>query len=208
MPVSRLDGLPPLNLPAEEYAYAVRRFDRRDGHRVHIEDFAQVFVQYAAKKYGHANYEQIGKVLYQYTGEPLVNAQQFARRLLVNILLANGDAHLKNWSLIYPDAVTPALAPAYDIVFTRAYIENERRFALNLARTQDWYEIQWHHFQSWAERADIPWRAIKPHLEDTLDKARSLWPQQLATLPMAEPQKNGLVEHWRHLQPDLRIEVD
>ena len=49
----------------------------------------------------------VGKVLYQYTGQPLPNAQQFARRLLVNILLANGDAHLKNWSLIYPDAVTP-----------------------------------------------------------------------------------------------------
>jgi serine/threonine protein kinase HipA of HipAB toxin-antitoxin module len=48
------------------------------------------------------------------------NAQQFARRLLVNILVANGDAHLKNWSLIYPDTVTPELAPAYDIGFTRA----------------------------------------------------------------------------------------
>ena len=74
-------------------------------------------------------------MLYQYTGQPLANAQQFARRLLVNILLANGDAHLKNWSLIYPDAVTPELAPAYDSVFTRAYIENERHFALNLGKT-------------------------------------------------------------------------
>ena len=45
------------------------------------------------------------------------------------------------------------------------------------------------HFQSWAEHADIPWRAIKPHLEDVLDKARSLWPQQLAGLPMANAQK-------------------
>ena len=33
------------------------------------------------------------------------DAQQFARRLLVNILLANGDAHLKNWSLLYADKV-------------------------------------------------------------------------------------------------------
>jgi serine/threonine-protein kinase HipA len=60
----------------------------------------QVLLQYAHQKYGHANYEQIGKVLYRFTGQPLANAQQFARRLLVNILLANGDAHLKNWSLI------------------------------------------------------------------------------------------------------------
>ena len=78
-----------------------------------------MFVRYPHEKYGRANYEQIGQVLYQYTGQPL----------------ANGDAHLKNWSLIYPDAVTPELAPAYDSVFTRAYIENERHFALNLGKT-------------------------------------------------------------------------
>ena len=205
VPVRRLDGLPALNLPAEEYAYAVRRFDRHATQRIHIEDFAQVFVRYAHEKYGRANYEQIGQVLYQYTGQPLANAQQFARRLLVNILLANGDAHLKNWSLIYPDAMTPELAPAYDIVFTRAYIENERHFALNLGKTHDWYEIEWSHFQSWAEHADIPWRAIKPHLEDVLDKARSLWSQQLAVLPMADAQKEMLTAHWSLLQPDFRI---
>jgi len=31
---------------------------------------------------------------------------KYVMLLLVNILLANGDAHLKNWSLIYPDADT------------------------------------------------------------------------------------------------------
>jgi serine/threonine-protein kinase HipA len=175
--------------------------------RIHIEDFAQVFVRYAHEKYGRANYEQIGQVLYQYTGQPLGNAQQFARRLLVNILLANGAAHLKNWSVIYPDTVTPELAPAYDIVFTRAYIENERHFALNLGKTHDWYEVELSHFQSLAEHAGIPWRAIKPHLDDVLDKARSLWPRQLAALPMADAQKEMLRVHWGLLRPDFRIGV-
>jgi serine/threonine-protein kinase HipA len=207
VPVARLQGLPLLNLPVEEYAYAVRRFDRHAMQRIHIEDFAQVFVRYAHEKYGRANYEQIGQVLYQYTGQPLGNAQQFARRLLVNILLANGDAHLKNWSVIYPDTVTPELAPAYDIVFTRAYIENERHFALNLGKTHDWYEVELSHFQSLAEHAGIPWRAIKPHLDDVLDKARSLWPRQLAALPMADAQKEMLRVHWGLLRPDFRIGV-
>jgi serine/threonine-protein kinase HipA len=52
--------------------------------------------------------------------------------LLVNILLANGDAHLKNWILIYPGRVTSELAPAYDIVTTMVYIGDGRKFALNL----------------------------------------------------------------------------
>jgi serine/threonine-protein kinase HipA len=134
VPVSNLQGLPPLNLPSEEFAYAIRRFGRSPTQRIHIEDFAQVLIRYPHEKYGSTNYEQVGQVLYRYTGQPLQNVQQFALRLLANILLANGDAHSKNWSLIYPDAVTPELAPAYDIVFTRAYIENERQFALNLER--------------------------------------------------------------------------
>jgi serine/threonine-protein kinase HipA len=207
VPVSRLDNLPALNLAPEQYAYAVRRFDRPVSQRIHIEDFAQVFVRYPHEKYGRANHEQLGQVLYQYTGRALANAQQFARRLLVNILLANGDAHLKNWSLIYPDTVTPELAPAYDVVFTRAYIENERHFALNLGKTHDWYEVDLSHFQSWAEHAGIPWRAVKPHLEEALERARSLWPAQLRGLPMADVHKEMLIAHWKLLQPDFRISV-
>jgi serine/threonine-protein kinase HipA len=203
--VAKLNDLPPLNLPAEEYAYAVRRFDRSGTRRTHIEDFAQVLFQYAHEKYGHANYEQIGTVLYQFTGRPLANVQQFARRLLVNILLANGGAHLKNWSLIYPDAVTPELAPAYDIVSTRAYIPSEREFALKLGKTKDWYEVGLEHFENWAKRADIPWRAIKPHLEDSIDKARTLWPRQLTTLPMTTEHKNILIAHWKQLRSDFQI---
>jgi serine/threonine-protein kinase HipA len=109
--------------------------------------------------------------------------------------------------LPYPDTVTPELAPAYDSVFTRAYIENERHFALNLGKTHDWYEVELSHFQSLAEHAGIPWRAIKPHLDDVLDKARSLWPRQLAALPMADAQKEMLRVHWGLLRPDFRIGV-
>ncbi len=53
-----------------------------------MEDFAQVLI-----KYHSANYQQIGKIIYQYTGDELANAQQLAKRLLINILLANEDAY-------------------------------------------------------------------------------------------------------------------
>lgn len=204
--LASLDKLPAINLPEEKYAFAIRRFDRADGQRIHIEDFAQILVKYPHEKYDGANYEQIGKVIYQYTGNSLGNAQQFARRLLVNILLANGDAHLKNWSVIYPDTITPELSPAYDIVTTRVHMGNEQHYALNLGKNKEWYKANFSHFQAWAKKADIPWRAIKPHLEDTLDKARNLWPKALAELPMDEGQKEQLKEHWHALQADFRID--
>jgi serine/threonine-protein kinase HipA len=209
--LDKLDNLPPINLPDERYAFAIKRFDREaislseSVSRIHMEDFAQVLVKYPHEKYDSANYEQIGRILYQFSGDPLADTQQFARRLLVNILLANGDAHLKNWSLLYTDQVTPRLSPAYDILTTSVYIEGERNFALNLGKTKDWYQVSYMNFQAWAEKSGIPWRAIKPHLADVMDRARSQWTPALKNLPMNEKHKAHLIEHWRSLHPDFRI---
>ena len=203
--LDKLDNLPPINLPDEKLAFAIKRFDRNDAQRIHMEDFAQVLVKYPQEKYNSASYEQIGKILYDFSGDGLADAQQFARRLLVNILLANGDAHLKNWSLLYTDQITPRLSPAYDIVTTNVYIENERRYALNLGKTKEWYDVTYATFEAWARRAGIPWRAIKPHLVDTMEKARSLWPQEIKDLPMNDEHKERLQGHWAELQNDFLI---
>lgn len=212
--LSKLDNLPPIKLPDEQYAFAIKRFDRnseltqesKQDQRIHMEDFAQVLVKQPHEKYGPANYEQIGQILYEYSGDGLADVQQFARRLLINILLANGDAHLKNWSLLYSDTITPRLSPAYDIVTTSVYIEGEKDFALNLNQGKDWYKVRFDHFEAWAKRAGIPWRVIKPHLEDTLNKARTLWPKEIQDLPMNEGHKRQLKEHWGKLHPDFRID--
>lgn len=205
--LDKLDNLPQINLPDEKQAFAIKRFDRDNNQRIHMEDFAQILVKYPHEKYTSANYENIGKVIYDFSGDGLADAQQFARRLLVNILLANGDAHLKNWSLLYPDTITPRLSPAYDIVTTCVYIENETRYALNLAKTKEWYSTSMTHFELWANRAGIPWRVIKPHLDDTLNKARELWPDALNDLPMYEQHKDDLKTHWGRLQKDIGIET-
>ncbi|QIB66121.1 type II toxin-antitoxin system HipA family toxin [Kineobactrum salinum] len=205
--MDKLEQLPAINLPNEHYAFAIRRFDRHEGERIHMEDFAQILVKYPQEKYRSANYQNIGKILYAYAEDGLGDVQQFARRLLVNILLANGDAHLKNWSVLYPDKVTPTLSPAYDIVTTRVYMGDEREFALNLGKSKDWYQASMAQFEYWAGKADIPWRAIRPHLLDTIDKARSLWPEALQDLPMDEKHKVELKEHWRDLHPDFRIDA-
>jgi serine/threonine-protein kinase HipA len=204
--LDRLDNLPPINLPDEKLAFAIKRFDRAGNTRIHMEDFAQVLVKYPHNKYDSANYEQIGKVLYDYSGDGLDDAQQFARRLLVNILLANGDAHLKNWSLLYQDQVTPRLSPAYDIVTTSVYIDDERKYALNLGKTKEWFSVTTDNFKSWADKSGIPWRAIKPHLNDTMEKARALWPEALIKFPMDYEHKERLKTHWKGLQNDFRIE--
>jgi serine/threonine-protein kinase HipA len=84
---------------------------------------------------------------------------------------------------------------------------DEREFALNLGKDKDWYKASMAQFEYWANKADIPWRAIKPHLLDTMDKARRLWPGALADLPMDDDHKAGLTDHWQNLHPDFQIKV-
>ncbi len=115
-----LEGLPAGIWPGkEEWAYAVRRFDR-DEHRrpIHIEDLAQVRNVYPVAKYD-GNYETVAALVYR--RHDVEALREFARRLAFTILISNGDAHLKNWSLIYRDVRIPTLSPAYDLVATAPY---------------------------------------------------------------------------------------
>ena len=206
--LTQLDNLPDIQLPNEVHAYAIKRFDRQEGHRVHTEDFAQVFQVYSLEKYQKFNYEQIANALYQYGSQGLKDVQQLARRLLVNILLANGDAHLKNWSLIYPDSKRPMLSPAYDIVSTLPYVEGEQEFALKMAKNKNWYQADMASFEAWAKRIGAPWQAIKVHLEETLELARGHWLKMLTELPMDELHQQTLKAHWQNLHHDFRIDYN
>lgn len=203
--LSDLDNLPDIQLPDEQHAYAIKRFDRDNGKRIHTEDFAQIFQVYAHDKYKKHNYEQIADALYLYSHQALKDVQQMARRLLVNILLANGDAHLKNWSVIYANPQRPMLSPAYDIVSTIPYVKGETEFALNMAKTKNWYQVNMASFEAWSNRVGIPWQAIKVHISDVLDKARSTWPKLLVELPMHQEHKEALRHHWSELHKDFRM---
>jgi serine/threonine-protein kinase HipA len=203
--LSKLDNLPNIQLPNEEYAYAIKRFDRDNGKRVHTEDFAQIFQVYSHEKYEKYNYEQIADALYSYSHQALKDVQQLARRILVNILLANGDAHLKNWSVIYSNPQRPMLSPAYDIVSTIPYVKGEKEFALNMAKNKNWYDVSMASFEIWANRVGFPWQAVKVHLTDTLEKARTVWPKLLTELPMHREHKQVLRHHWSKLHEDFRL---
>ncbi|MBT5965726.1 MAG: type II toxin-antitoxin system HipA family toxin, partial [Gammaproteobacteria bacterium] len=87
------------------------------------------------------------------------------------------------------------------------YIDNETQFALNLGKTKEWFTVTEDNFQYWANKSGIPWRALKPHIDDTMEKVRTLWPAALKNLPMEEEHKNKLKAHWLKLQADFRIEI-
>lgn len=191
-------------------AYAIRRFDRQtlaDGsvRRIHSEDFAQILVKYPHEKYNGGNYASLAKILYHFSEHGLSDVNQLARRILVNMLIANGDAHLKNWSVIYKDGINPMLSPAYDLVSTKVYLPNETSFSLNLDSAKYWYQVNMAHFEHWAKKADVPWRSIKPQLIEVMQIARDTWKGALDDLPMAQIHKEILIKHWAMLDDDFRV---
>ncbi len=111
-------------------AYIVRRFDRtRDGAKLRCEDFAQILGE--DDKYS-GSMESIGKKIRELSGVPGLDAQLFFERVLLNFLLGNGDAHLKNFSLLETDDGGLRLSPAYDLVCSKAVIPNETDCALSI----------------------------------------------------------------------------
>jgi serine/threonine-protein kinase HipA len=47
------------------------------------------------------------------------------------------------------------------------------------------------------------WWAI--WLDDTMEKARNLWPDGIKDLPMNEDHKKQIKEHWSKLEADFKI---
>ena len=180
--LDRLGGLPEGVGRLEGEAYAIRRFDRDGkGGRIHMEDFAQVFGVYPEDKYKRASYRSIARVLWLETGE--AGIVEFVRRLVFNALIGNADMHLKNWSLLYRDGVTPSLSPAYDFVSTLAYLPDERA-GLKFARTARWDAFNADELAYLAAKAGLPERLVLSTARETVSAFRETWQAQRSHLPI------------------------
>lgn len=171
-------GLPRNVWPGrEEWAYAVRRFDRADGRRsVHIEDLAQVCNLYPNRKYS-GNYESVASLLYRRHDVPAL--RQFARRLAYMVLIGNGDGHLKNWSLIYRDPRMPTISPAYDLVSTAPYRVNgaAEDLGLRFGGSKQFRRVNLSLFQRLEDRLEVASAGLAECAAETVTRAVDQWPR-------------------------------
>jgi serine/threonine-protein kinase HipA len=200
-----LTGLSGLSIPQwETWAYAVKRYDRTAEGRVHVEDFAQVFNVYADREYKATNYDTIGRLIFDIFPDRFEQLAEFTRRLVINILIGNGDAHLKNWSVIYKDKVTPHLSPAYDLVSTIQYVQNDS-LALNLGGEKHFESIDESHFERIAQRIDAPPKFVLNIVKETVTSAQKQWPGIIREVGLPENIRNRLYHYWGGLSDLLRI---
>lgn len=172
--VAEVEGLP-VQLDPERRVFLSRRFDRPEpGVRIHQEDFAQVANVRASARYGTLSYTSIAKIVRAVAGEE--DFDEVIRRLAFHVLIGNGDAHLKNWSLIYPDGIRARLSPAYDLVATVTYIPADK-LGLKLSRENRFERIQVQHFERLADHAGVPRDRVVDLVRGTLRRAMASWPE-------------------------------
>lgn len=105
----------------------VQRYDRvvhPDGSldRLHQEDFCQATGEPPDKKYeenGGPSLHQIAEILQTVAG--LHSVEVLLRAVTLHVLVGNGDAHAKNYSLVHDQGGALRLAPLYDVMSTLFY---------------------------------------------------------------------------------------
>ncbi len=122
-----------------EPAYITRRFDRRNGVKIGQEDFCQLSnrtEETAGRNYKYdGSYEEAGRILKQYCSAYPVEVEKLFARIVFNYIISNGDAHLKNFSLLESEFGDYILTPAYDLICTSLHFPDESRTALDMFDT-------------------------------------------------------------------------
>ena len=170
-----------------EVAYLVRRFDvQEDGPPCLQEDFAQISRRSEEShgkiyKYDYS-YEGIGDLIREHVPAYPVETEKFFRLVVFNYLIHNGDAHLKNFSLIRNETYGDyTLTPAYDLLNTRLHMPNETRMALSLFKDDletEGYKVNgfyaYDDFQELAKRLGLRETRFERIMRDAVEKEREV----------------------------------
>ena len=163
-------------------AYITKRFDVKvDGTKWGKEDFATLAGKTEENagqnfKYDYS-YEGVGELLKRYVPAWRVEIEKLFALIVFNYLFSNGDAHLKNFSLLETTSGDYVLSPAYDLLNTRIHVDDSD-FALERGLFSDDFMSEekkkrnhpgLHDFHELARRFDISTRRrdriLNPFLE-------------------------------------------
>ena len=195
--VADVEGLPEGITLREDLAYAIRRFDRPEpGRRIHMEDMAQVLGLYSDEKYKKYNYETVANIILKVAG--LDALHEFLRRIVFITAIGNGDAHHKNWSLLYPDGTHAELSPAYDLVSTIQYMTGDS-LALNLAKSKRFEDVSLDSFERLARKLELSTDDVLPVVRSAVSATLDTWASLPPDLPLSSESKQRIQAHWKRV---------
>lgn len=164
-------------------AYVTRRFDiKKDGSKWGEEDFATLAGKTSETAGGNFkyeySYEEAAALIVKFVPAWRVEIEKFFMLIVFNYAFSNGDAHLKNFSLLETESGDHFLSPAYDLINTHVHVD-DTDFALNKGLFADNFESpafqKTHHrnkedFLKFARRIGIETKRAEKLLEPFLTK--------------------------------------
>ena len=133
--------VPTYRLAEDGLALVIDRFDlRADGTYRGFEDFCVLNARRTDEKYRGSYETSILKRFVEFANSPHVgeDLERLFTLIVINCALRNGDAHLKNFGIVYNDVQGEArIAPIYDLVTTSVYLPKDS-MALTLNGTTKW----------------------------------------------------------------------
>ena len=132
--------VPEFYISDDEKLFIMKRFDKVEDIYIGFEDMCVLMGKQRDDKY-EGSYEQIVKTIKTFVSSQNKKSSllEFFKMTYLNYRLKNGDAHLKNFGLIYDGINNIKLAPAYDVVSTTVYIKNDIP-ALLLLGSKKWWD--------------------------------------------------------------------
>ena len=156
-------------------ALGVARYDRvmrKNGsvRRLHQEDFAQANSTFPSQKYEQGTVRGLDLTTLIQTGHylPSGEALNLLDQVIFNILVANTDAHAKNYSMILSGG--PTLAPLYDVSTVLLWDHVNQYHAQKLAgRKRKPEDMARRHWDRIAEDAGLSPRGIRLRVQELVD---------------------------------------
>ncbi|HEY3046955.1 MAG TPA: type II toxin-antitoxin system HipA family toxin [Polaromonas sp.] len=201
-PMEQILARQPFVLGESRQFLAVKRFDRSPQGHIHCEDFAQILRIQPEEKYTHpaATYATMASTLREGMG---LNgalgegaAEELIRRVMVNEMLGNYDAHVKNFGVVYPDGRTPELSPAYDVVAYAAYMGGRGHALRFVPGGEKQARLTAKTVRSFCNATGMFETRVRGVLNETVGKACAAWPALIEASSLLERQKQNLLRHF------------
>jgi len=133
--------VPTYRLAEDATALVIDRFDLRpNGTYRGFEDFCVLNGRRTAEKYRGSYESSIMKRFAEFANSTHIgeDLERLFALIAINCALSNGDAHLKNFGIVYDNVLGEArLAPVYDLVTTTVYLPKDS-LALTINGTTRW----------------------------------------------------------------------
>ena len=188
-----------IRLASGELSYLTKRIDRTEsGEKIHMLDMFQITEAFDKYK---SSMEKVGKALYIYSSNTLLDKTYFFDLAVFSFLTGNNDMHLKNFSM----TETPSgwgLAPAYDLLNVAiVFPEDKEELALTLEGKKK--KLRREHFEHLGEGLGLTSKQIKGTFNRMLknkSKAFNWLDQSFLSKEMKAAYKETLEERYKKLE--------